>query len=204
MCARCPPAPRLDPLNIWWRGGAVVRSKPTPRCLRADRVGLPTRLTCDETPRFSSAESEEYRLWVPAHALLNSSDEHETTELSQTMKNYQSLFAASLFIALSASFGCGSTSNVVDDGKAVTDVEISPDKDGLTTGTKLQFTAMVKYADGTSKNVTSDSGTVWNTSDADVATVSTTGLVTAVNEGLVVITADYKGEKADEHFAVTP
>jgi uncharacterized protein YjdB len=136
--------------------------------------------------------------------LLNSSDELETTELSQTMKYYQSLVAAPLFAVLLASFGCGTTSDVVDNGKAVTDVEVSPDQDGLTKGTKLQFTAMVNYADGTSKNVTSDSGTVWNTSDADVATVSTTGLVTAVHEGLVVITADYKGEKADEHFAVTP
>ena len=120
------------------------------------------------------------------------------------MKYYQPLFAASLFLVLSASFGCGSTSDVVDDGKAVTDVEISPDQDGLTKGSKLQFTAMVSYADGTSKDVTRDSSTVWNTSDADIATVSKDGLVTAVDEGLVVITADYKGEKGDEHFAVTP
>lgn len=120
------------------------------------------------------------------------------------MKLYQSLFAASLLTMLSASMGCGSTSDVVDDGRAVTDVEISPDKDGLTKGSKLQFNAMVKYADGTSKDVTRDASTVWNTSDADIATVTADGMVTAVDEGLVVISADYKGEKADEHFAVTP
>lgn len=120
------------------------------------------------------------------------------------MKLHHSLFAASLLTMLSATMGCGSTSDVVDDGRAVTDVEISPDRDGLTKGTKLQLTAMVMYADGTSKDVTRDESTVWNTSDTDVATVSADGMVTAVDEGLVVVTANYKGEKADEHFAVTP
>jgi len=120
------------------------------------------------------------------------------------MKFFQSLLAASMLTALSASFGCGSTSDVVDNGVAVTDVEISPDNEGMTKGLTLQFTATVKYADGTSKNVTKDASIIWNTSDADIATVTKEGLVTAVDEGLVVISADYKGEKADEHFAVTP
>lgn len=120
------------------------------------------------------------------------------------MKFFQALFAASMFTVLSASVGCGSTSDVVDNGVAVTSVEVTPNQDGLTKGSMLQFTATVKYADGTRKDVTSDASTVWNTSNPDVATVTKDGLVTAVDEGLVVISADYKGEKGEEHFAVTP
>jgi uncharacterized protein YjdB len=64
--------------------------------------------------------------------------------------------------------------------------------------------ATVTYADGETKDVSSDSDTVWNTSDADIATVDEDGLVTAVDVGLVSITAEYKGEEASEDFAVMP
>jgi len=120
------------------------------------------------------------------------------------MKLMQSLFAASLFATLAFGAGCSDTSNVVDDGKGVASVKVGPDKETLTKGTSLQFQATVQYADGTSKDVTSDSDTVWNTSDADLATVSRTGMVNAISEGVVAISANYLGEKGDEEFAVTP
>lgn len=124
------------------------------------------------------------------------------------MKLHQSLFAASMCLSLTAVIGCGSTSDAVDDGKAVESVEITPDKDTLSKGSTFQFHVVVNYADGTTKDVSTGPGTVWNTSDADIATVSEDGMVTAVKEGVVDISASYqadnKTEKADEHFAVTP
>jgi trimeric autotransporter adhesin len=118
------------------------------------------------------------------------------------MKRYQSLFAISLVAAFLP--GCGSTSDVVDDGKAVAELEMTPDTTILTKGATVQFHAVVRYSDGTSKEVTESSETVWNTSDPSVATVSDDGMVTAIAEGIVDISAEYKGEKENEHFAVTP
>ena len=120
------------------------------------------------------------------------------------MKLYRSIFTASVFMALTAGAGCGGTSDASISGKGVANVEIEPNKATLTTGTMLQFKAMAVYADGTSNDVTRDPSTVWNTSNPEIATVSKTGMVSALQEGLVDISADYKGEKANEHFAVTP
>ena len=120
------------------------------------------------------------------------------------MKFYQPLFAISLVAALFAGSGCGGTSDAVDDGKAISGVEVNPGATTLTKGAMLQFHAMVKYGDGTSKDVTESSDTVWNTSDPNIATVSEKGMVTGVAEGVVDISAAYKGQKGNDHFAVTP
>jgi uncharacterized protein YjdB len=120
------------------------------------------------------------------------------------MTLHHSPFAAALFAALAVCAGCGDSSNLVDDGKAVSEVQISPDIETLTEGSTVQFRALLAYADGTTRDVSTDSSTVWNTTNADVATVSPEGLVTAVSLGVVSITADYKGEQADEDFVVTP
>jgi uncharacterized protein YjdB len=120
------------------------------------------------------------------------------------MKRYQLLPITALFVCLTAVAGCSDTSDVVDDGKGVASVEISPDKVTLTQGIMFQFTATVKYADGTSRNVTEDGDTIWNTSDAALATVED-GMVTTIAESLDVnISAAYLTEKGEEHFAITP
>jgi len=120
------------------------------------------------------------------------------------MKLTRSIYSVSVLVySLVAVAGCSGTSDLVDDGKAVSSLDITPDKDTLSKGSMLQFAATVLYADGTSKDVTSVSDTTWNTSDAELATVSG-GMVTAISEGLVDISAEYKGEKADEHFLITP
>lgn len=120
------------------------------------------------------------------------------------MKIHQALSLSTMMLVLAVASGCGSTGDVVADGKAVTGVDINPDKTSLTKGATLQFQAVVNYADGTSLDVTDHESTVWNTSDPDIASVTTRGMVTAVDEGVVDISADYKGEKGDEHFAVIP
>lgn len=120
------------------------------------------------------------------------------------MNILKSLFAASLFAALVGGVGCNNTSDNTDDGKAISGVEVSPNNATLAKGSTIQLHAIVTYGDGTTKDVTDSGDTVWNTSDPDIATVSDDGLVTGVKEGVVDISANYKGEKANDHFAVTP
>lgn len=109
-----------------------------------------------------------------------------------------------LVVTSIASIGCSETSDAVDDGKAIAAVVITPDKDTLTTGTMLQFIATVEYGDGTTKDVTRDADTLWNSSDASLATVSAEGMVAALNVGVVGISATFNTEKGEESFAVTP
>lgn len=121
------------------------------------------------------------------------------------MKILRSLFVASFLAAMTVGAGCGSDQpDVVDDGKTISSVEVTPGIDTLAKGDSVKFTATVKYADGTSKDVTRDSETTWNTSSPEVATVDNEGNVTAVDEGAVDIRATYMGVEGEETFAVTP
>jgi len=120
------------------------------------------------------------------------------------MKMKVSTLCAFLFLALAADAGCGSTSDVTNDGKAVSAVTVGPSTDTMSTGSTKQFTATLEYADGTSMDVTRDPSTIWNTSDTSVATVSSTGMVTAVAVGAVQITAAFDTVKGAQSFVVTP
>lgn len=129
------------------------------------------------------------------------------------MKFSQALFTAPLILALAAGVGCtgpNTTSgtstggSVTEDGKAIADVEITPNKDTLSKGATQQFRAIVRYADGTTEDITNSNDAVWNTSEPTVATVTKDGVVLASKEGLVNITVEYKGEKGEEHFVVMP
>jgi hypothetical protein len=113
------------------------------------------------------------------------------------MNAHRSLF----FIALLA--GCGasvSTPQATDEGKGIASVDISPNETVMDAGKKQQFHATVRYADGTTKDVTND--VVWNSSAPSVAAVSKDGTVVTGNAGIVEITAAYKGAKGTEHFVV--
>jgi uncharacterized protein YjdB len=128
------------------------------------------------------------------------------------MKFPQALSTAPLILALAAGVGCtgttttGGTSSgsVAEDGKVISAVEITPNKDTLSKGATQQFRAVVRYADGTTEDITNSKDAVWNTSEPTVATVSRSGVVVATKEGLVNITVEYKGEKGEEHFVVMP
>jgi uncharacterized protein YjdB len=121
------------------------------------------------------------------------------------MKINAPILCACLFMALAATSGCTvSTNDAVDDGKAIASVNVGPSTTTMTTGTKTQFTATLEYADGTTRAVTSDSGTVWNSSNASIATVSSTGVVSAIKVGVVTISAEFDTVKGDQEFAVTP
>jgi len=122
------------------------------------------------------------------------------------MNILRSLCLAAFFAVAIAAPGCGTNDepDVVDNGKTISSVEITTGITTLTKGSSTQFRAIVKYADGTSMDVSSDDDTTWNTSDPKVATVDNEGHVMAVDVGTVDITITYKGVKASESFVVTP
>jgi trimeric autotransporter adhesin len=121
------------------------------------------------------------------------------------MKINASVLCASLFLTLAAGAGCtGNTTNTVDEGKTIASVNVAPSTDTMRTGASVQFTATLEYADGGRRDVTTDRGTVWNTSDPSIATVSPTGMVTTIKVGIVEISAKFGTVKGDQRFAVTP
>ena len=69
-------------------------------------------------------------------------------------------------------------------------IAVSPQTTTVAAGLTQQFTASGNYSDGTSKALSS---ITWATSDTSLATVGTTGLVTAVKQGTVTVTATSAG-----------
>jgi uncharacterized protein YjdB len=104
--------------------------------------------------------------------------------------------------------GCGddTTPDGTEQGnKTVSDLDITPDTASMKKGETLQYKLKATYSDGTSDaDVASDSDVAWSTSDAETATVSASGLVTAVKEGTAKITAKFGGKEESESIVVTP
>lgn len=71
-------------------------------------------------------------------------------------------------------------------------------------GKTQQLVAVSRYADDSRKDVTSDPAIVWSSSDATIATVGATGVVSAIHRGTVKITAAYKGPMADRELIIAP
>ncbi len=72
--------------------------------------------------------------------------------------------------------------HIIPEPVPVTGVTLSPVSASIEEGQTLQLTATVLPANATNKSVT------WSTSNASVATVSTTGLVTGIDPGTAIIT----------------
>ncbi len=68
-------------------------------------------------------------------------------------------------------------------------------------GASVQFAAIATYSDGSTKDVTST--TTWGTSDATIATVNATGLVTGVGDGTATITATYGTSSTTDPIQIT-
>jgi uncharacterized protein YjdB len=80
-------------------------------------------------------------------------------------------------------------------------VMVSPTTASKVVGTTQQLTATCTYSDGTSRDMTSQA--TWSSSNTGVATVSTSGLVTAVSAGSASITASNGGKSGSASIEVT-
>lgn len=89
-------------------------------------------------------------------------------------------------------------SSAPQNGLTVTPSSISFTSAGAT----QQLTATATYADGTAQNVTSNTVTAYSSSAAAVATVSATGVVSAVANGTATITASHGGFSATSAVTV--
>lgn len=88
------------------------------------------------------------------------------------------LIASTVFAA-----ACGTTSPTTVAGVTVTG-------SAPAVGTTSQLTATAMMSDGTSQDVTSQAS--WQSSNAAAATVSSSGIVTAVGAGATTVTATYQ------------
>lgn len=120
------------------------------------------------------------------------------------MHNHLVRFVLLSTLALAAvTGGCSSGDDTVDtaNGKAISDIDIGGDVT-LDKDKTQQVTATVKYADGTTANVTNSTDLVWNIGDTDVATISNTGLVTGKSTGVTKIKATYQGKESADHTLI--
>ena len=73
----------------------------------------------------------------------------------------------------------------------LTSIAVSPAASTVPTGLSQQFTAIGTYNNGSSQDITAVS--TWNSASASIATISTTGLATALAQGTAGITASVGG-----------
>ena len=90
--------------------------------------------------------------------------------------------------------------NVAPPPDSVATVTVSPSAASLIVGGTQQFTATTKDANG---NVLTDRIVTWSTSDTAVATVDTSGLVTATGAGTATITATSEGKSGSASVSVS-
>ena len=81
-------------------------------------------------------------------------------------------------------------------------IAVTPATPSLAQGQTQQFTATGNYSDGSMQNLTQT--VTWSTSNASVATVSSTGLATAAGQGTATISAVYQGITGTDLVTVTP
>ena len=100
--------------------------------------------------------------------------------------------------------GCSNSDGGTDSttGKTISELTINGDNTVDAKASK-QLSATLKYADGTTLDVTQDSHVLWNTSDADVLEVTKSGLITGKKVGAAKISLSYdNGGHADDTLDV--
>lgn len=94
------------------------------------------------------------------------------------------------------------TTNVIVTAAQLQSVSVTPASTAVAAGTTAQLAARAGYSDGS--KVVLASGVTWSSSSAQVATVSSTGVVSGVTTGSVTISATYGGVSGGSSVAVTP
>jgi hypothetical protein len=70
-------------------------------------------------------------------------------------------------------------------------------------GRNVQFRAFARFADGSGQTLMSDAPT-WQTADANIASVSPTGIVQGISPGITAITATYHDVAGSLNVVVVP
>src|SRR5512146_2638221 len=104
-----------------------------------------------------------------------------------------------IIAAIILTVSCGGSFFVSD--STVTDITLSPANPSIQVGGTTQMTATGKRADGQTTDITP--GAAWTVDKPNIATVSSTGLITGVSVGTAKITATYERGEAFTFATVT-
>ncbi len=158
-------------------------------------------LTVGKTTQLQAATKDALGNTLTGRAVTWSSSAEGVATVSST--GLVSAVAIGKATITGTSEGKPGTAEIVVIPVPVASVEISPSAESIQVGATLQLSVTAKDAGG---NVLAGRTVTWSTSSASIATVSTTGLVTALAPGEVDITAEVEGEtaKADITVELTP
>jgi uncharacterized protein YjdB len=84
---------------------------------------------------------------------------------------------------------------------ALMSVTVTPPTPSIAEGMTLQMTATGTYEDGTTKTITASA--TWSTSDATIATVNNTGVVTGISPGSASISASSAAVSGSTNVTIT-
>jgi hypothetical protein len=101
-------------------------------------------------------------------------------------------------LALACALGVALTGCSTSPSTATTSVTVTGPT--LEVGATGQFKATATLSDGTKQDVTAVS--TWSSSNTAIATVTATGMVTAVSAGMTTITATYQGTSAKDTIQI--
>lgn len=102
------------------------------------------------------------------------------------------------WLLISCGGGGGTSSPMVPTLQSIT---VSPQNATVAAGLTQQFTAAGNYSDGTSKAL---SPVTWSTSDVTLATIGPTGLLTALKQGAVTVSASFSAMTGGAPLTVGP
>lgn len=109
------------------------------------------------------------------------------------------LLALVLISALA--WSCGSSNKTPTGPSSIASLVVTGAKSLTAAGQTVQLTATATLSDGSTKDVTATA--TWTSSNTGAATVSSGGLVTALSNGSVTITATYQGTTATATVAIS-
>ncbi len=153
-------------------------------------VGATTQLTATPKDANGTALSGRVVTWATSNAAA------ATVSASGLVTGV----AAGSATITATSEGQSGTSAITVTNVPVASVTVSPATASITVGAATQLTATPKDANGTALT---GRAVTWATSNAAVATVSTTGRVTGVTAGSATITATSEGQSGTSAIAVT-
>jgi len=117
-------------------------------------------------------------------------------------KRKLSILAGLAALSLLSACGGGSSTSTPPPPTTLTSVQVTGANANLTVGQTEQMTATGLYSNNTSQNLTGTA--TWSSSDANVASVSSGGLLTAKNSGSCSITAKSGSISGSFNLTVTP
>ncbi|MBK7857345.1 MAG: Ig-like domain-containing protein [Archangiaceae bacterium] len=165
-------------------GGAVAVLQSLSLAPQAVMLGVPEQQTLTATGHYDDGTTRD----VTALAAWSSSQPSVASVSAGVVT--AAMDGSALVTATLA--GKSATLTVTVSGSALTTLAVTPDMLELGVGSAVQYVATGTFADGTKRNVSAEA--TWSSSAPAIATVSATGVVTAVTMGSSTVQAALRGK----------